>query len=145
MQVDVDGDEELQTDAEAVAYLKAFRDNPHFCKIQQAMRNNVTGKFEVPNEPAVPDPNDDGEGMGFDGKPPEGDDKERARTDKRDAGRVHFAPHVKEDIEQLWNKMHGDGGPSAWTKEQLFEAVTNVQNTKHRNTAEGISVKTGGC
>ena len=72
------------------------------------------------------------------------DPQQRAPPDKRGADQVVFVPLAKSDVEQLWQELHKDGQqPSEWTKEQLLEAVTSVQNTKHRKTEEGL-VRTGG-
>ena len=57
---------------------------------------------------------------------------------------MEFVPLAKPDVEELWQELHKDGKQlSEVTKEELLEAVTSVQNTKHRRTAEG-SVRTGG-
>ena len=69
---------------------------------------------------------------------------ERDRADKRAALEVQFVHLAKDDVEQLWQQLHKDGQqPTEWTKEQLTEAVVNVQRTKHRRTTDG-SVETGG-
>ncbi|CAK0902599.1 unnamed protein product [Prorocentrum cordatum] len=48
-----------------------------------------------------------------------------------------FVALIKGDVEQLWKQLHKGGQqPSPWTKEQLEEAVTSAQSTKHRKTAE---------
>ena len=63
---------------------------------------------------------------------------------ERGAEEVQFVALVKEDVEALWQQLHKDGQqPAEWTKEQLAEAVTSVQNTKHRKTEQG-SMRTGG-
>ena len=79
------------------------------------------------------------------GKHMEVDSHLRAAVDKRGADKVAFVPLEKTDVEQLYLKLHKDGQqPPEFTKEQLQDAVTSVQNTKHRKTDEG-SVRTGGA
>ena len=62
--------------------------------------------------------------------------------DKRGAAWVELA---KDDVGALWQQLLNSGQqPSEWTNEQLDEAFTQVQNTKHRKTEAGF-LSTGGA
>ena len=92
--------------------------------------------------PADNDDDDHGLGSGK-GDSMEVDLSLRAAADKRGADKVQFVALEKDDIEQLFFKLHKDGNFSDFTQEQLEDAVSSVQNTKHRKTEEG-AVRTGG-
>ena len=133
---DLDDDVELRKNPEAIAALAAFKASPHFAKITEALWKQADNRLNVATA-AVPVP-DDGDVC-----PMDLDQAERDRADKRAAHEVQFVHLAKDDVEQLWQHMHKDGPPSEWTKEQLSEAVVNVQRTKHRKTTDG-QVYTGG-
>ena len=144
-----DIDDELQQDPEAKRALEDFKASPHFTQIKQAMCKKAEGLWAKAAAEAVPFPSDhddeDGDGLGS-GKdePMEVDSHQRAAGDKRGADKVALVALEKADVEQLYLKLHKDGQqPPDFTREQLQDAVTSVQNTKHRKTDEG-SVRTGG-
>ena len=153
--VGFDLDEQLG-DAGAKEALAQFKASPHFAQIQEALRKQAAGRLatamaEAPD--AAPTAHDDGGGAGeADGRPAgaanamdeDGPEPPGRGADKRGAKEVQFVDLVKEDVEDLWQQLHKDGQqPAEWTKEQLAEAVKQVQHTKHRKTEAG-SLRTGG-
>ena len=137
----------MEQDPEAQRALDEFMANPNFKQIKQAMCKKAEGLLEKAAAEQVPFPADndvDDHGLGSGkGDGMEVDSSVRGAADKRGADKVQFVTLEKDDIEQLFFKLHKDGKISDFTQEQLSDAVNSVQNTKHRKTDEGV-VRTGG-
>ena len=138
---------ELEQAPEAKRALDEFMAGPCFEQIKQAMCKKTEGLLEKVAAEQVPFPadnDDDDNGLGSGkGDSMEVDPSLRAAADKRGADKVQLVALEKDDIEQLFFKLHKDGKVSDFTQEQLSDAVNSVQNTKHRKTDEGV-VRTGG-